>query len=262
MMITHSLIRQTPRCFSTSSRGNSPGGSFVPGLHIFHDFLPKSQQSELQKKAIDLYKAVLNTQVSSDLKRRKIFLSHSHNLKSDEYYRLIEIEDVPGKKIRGQHFEKYGEDGHKLTYFIGNNNLPKFLRNSLVPRVLQIPEVMALRQDKTLNCNFTFNTYAKANERASKLAGFGFHKDIESNGELTVIYSIGAHSEFQIRYPNDEDKALTIPLLSHSLILLSKGARWDYEHRVIPVTIEDCSPLFQNEVETIRRISLVLGFAG
>jgi 2OG-Fe(II) oxygenase superfamily len=260
MMISSCLMRQTPRCFSTFVAGYSKLATPIPGLHIFHDFLRTDKQCKLQKKVINLQNAIVSSSTTGSLQRCKTFLSQYHNLNSDEYYRLVEVDDTSGRKIRCQYFEKYGEDGHKLSYFIGNKNLPKFFQNNLVPRVLQIPEVIAITQGEPLDWNFTFNSYATTESRPSKLAGFGFHKDIESNGEVTMIYSMGAQSEFQVRHPRNIDESLTIPLLSNSLVLLSEEARWDYEHRVVPVVVNDSISLLENEVENIRRMSLVLGF--
>ncbi len=260
-MMALSLIQKTARCISSSTRCYSELTTSIPGLYIYRDFLRPVQGTDLQKNAINLHKEIVENSANALNHQCKTFLSQYHNLKSDEYYRLVEVDDSSGRKIEGQHFQKYGEDGHKLTYFVGNKNLPGFLMNGLLSRVLRIPEIMAIKQDKTLNWNFTFNTYAAANNGLSKLAGFDFHKDIESNGEVTMIYSIGAPTKFEIRHPNYIAESQTIPLLSNSLVVLSKQARWDYEHRVIPVTIEDSAPLIENEVESVRRISLVLGFA-
>lgn len=246
MMI--SLPRQIARFFSTST-------SSIPGLHVYPDFLPSNQKTELQQRAIGFHQEILKNSASSSLQRAKTFLSQYHNLASDEYFCHVKI-----GKVSGQHFGKYSEDGHKLTYFIGSNNLPEFLKDILLPKVLALPEVVALTHSRPLDWNFTFNTYAATKGEETLLAGFDFHKDIKSNGEVSMIYSIGAEVKFQIRHPGKSEEIQTISLLSNSLILLSQEARWDYEHRVVPIEVNENCPLMQDEAETIRRISLVLGF--
>lgn len=255
-MITASVCtKQISRWFSTAITGKS-----IPGLYVYPDFLHTEQQYELQKQALHLHRMLLNNVTDSKVQRCTTFLSKYHNLKSNEYYRRVEIDDPSGKKIRCQHFEKYSEDGHKLTYFIGNSNIPKFITN-LISSVLQLPEVLKISQKNQDEWNFTFNTYATSNKNPSVLSGFDFHKDIKLNGEVSMIYSIGASSNFQIRHPDKIDEVQTIPLRHNSLILLSEESRWDYEHRVASVKMNDEPSLFEDEIESIKRISLVLGLA-
>lgn len=250
------IVRQSLRCYSTAKFI----GSSIPGLKIYPNFLEAPSHKELQERALRLHQKILSHLHDSSTQSCTTHLSKQHNLTSKEYYRQVQIEDEDGANIRGQHFEKYGEEGHKLTYFIDNINLPNCVRTGLLPRVLQIPEISSLAPTSyPLNWNFTFNTYSTLENRPGKLAGFDFHKDIKSNGEITMIYSCGAPSEFQIRLPQEPAGVQTFPLLSNSLVLLSKEARWDYEHCVVPVTVEtDPSPL-KNELASIKRISLVLG---
>lgn len=250
-----SIGRQSQRCFSTAQFI----GSSIPGLRIYPNFLSQVQQKELQESALGLHQMILSRLQSSPTQSCTTYLSKYHNLKSKEYYRLVPIEDELGEKINGQHFEQYGDEGHKLTYFIGNQNLPEFIKSGMLPRVLQIPEVSAYSQGIPLNWNFTFNTYAITKDRPSKLPGFDFHKDIKSNGEITMIYSCGAPAEFQIRLPQEPTSIQRFPLLSNGLVLLSKEARWDYEHCVVPLTGESAPSLLDKELALIKRISLVLG---
>lgn len=245
------------RCFSTvASHGNAPVS--VPGLHVYYNFLRSEQKDALTASSIALHRAI-ETQTSDARKLKcKTYLSQYHNLTSDESYRIVQIKDGNERTISCQAFEKYGESGHKLTYFIGNQNLPQFLSNHLIPRVLQIPEVTAITHGDPLVWNFTFNSYAATKDQT--LAGFDFHKDIESNGEVTMIYSLGVQSQFQIRNPSCITELLAIPLLSNSLVLLTQKARWDYEHRVVPVTVANAPPLILNQTHRVLRLSLVLGF--
>ena len=232
----------------------------ISGLHVYRQFLEPKYADALQSKAVGLCQAILNQSSSAPSHRCQTFLSKYHNLKSDEYLRPIKIDDEPNGKIRGQYFERYGEDGHTLTYFIGNRNIPRFLPNTLITRVLHLPEVMEITQNRLTEWNLTFNTYATSKKCDSTLPGFDFHKDIESNGEVTLIYSIGSPAEFQIRHPETVEKICRIPLLHNTMVLLSNEARWDYEHKVVPNKISDDFSLLETEIESVRRMSLVLGF--
>lgn len=263
------MFKKIPKYLATSAFSTLEKKSSIHGLKVFHNFLGTSYKNEIQEKSVDLFQKILSNLHSAPGQQATTYLSQQHNLKTKEYYWLVkianenELNSKPGiqSNVYGQHFKKYGEEGHTLTYFIGNQNLPEFIRTGLVNRVLEIPEVNELSEDSPLplDWNFTFNTYAMAKDESSKLPGFDFHKDIPSNGAITMIYSIGARSEFQIRHPEKPSEAHAISLDSDSLILLSGPARWDYEHRVVPVKIEKNCPLIEIQNEAIMRISLVLG---
>lgn len=254
-----SLLRQISSCISQEAAFYSKVATAIPGLHVYQNFLEADAKCSLQKEAIQLHHAISTDAAGGSVRRGKTYLSKYQNLKSDEYYRLVKVDDGEAE-LQCQYFERYGEDGHQLTYFIGNSNLPSFIKSQLIPRVLEIPEVVALTQSKPLNWNFTFNTYTSTANQSARIAGFDFHKDVASNGEATMIYSMGAQSKFHIRLPSEADKIHAFALQPNSLILLSREARWDYEHCVVPVEIADSLPLFASEVETIWRTSLVLGF--
>ena len=56
--------------------------------------------------------------------------SSQHNLKSEETYVALQVPDVTAAStkhvplLRCEHFAKYGEKGHELSYFRGNANIP------------------------------------------------------------------------------------------------------------------------------------------
>jgi len=59
--------------------------------------------------------------------------SYNHNLKADKEYALMKIRDISSdSKVDCQNFINYGDKGHSLTYFIGNQNIPKFVKESLI----------------------------------------------------------------------------------------------------------------------------------
>ncbi len=229
------------------------------GLLILNDFFPKKQLDVIKREAIHLHKAI-----EEEVKNRPALRTHEsqeHNTKKREFYQLLRLRDSPSRAINCQHFNTYDEKSHKLSYFIGSSNLPAFLNQSIIPRVLQISQVGTLTLGRKLDWNFTFNTYAAREGNTPSMAGFSFHKDIPSNGEVTMIYSLGAPTVFKIRHPDDDSKGESFPLEENSLVLLSGESRWLYEHCVVPVKVEESKPLLFEQAQTIYRISLVLGFS-
>lgn len=224
----------------------------IPGLGFARFFLKKEGVEGIKEKAIALQKTVLNQSTTGQLQNCRTFISQYHNLKSEEKYRLVRVEEEGGRKLHAQLFDKYGGAGHQLTYFIGNDNLPKFVNDLLIPRILTIPRVAEL--GNPLVWNFTLNTYGAADN--NQMAGFEYHKDIPSNGDISLIYSLGATSVFHIRHPEQKEQVAKISLVSNSLVVLSNEARWDFEHSVVPVRMQKGMASITPE---IRRISLVLG---
>lgn len=243
------------------SRSFSTANCTVPsGLYCYNNFLTESKKNILQEKAIELYQKI---QMLHPQRASSIRLSKNHNLPNREYYKVISMVDEESK-ISAQHFEKYGDEGHTLTYFIGNAQIPKFIRAGLIARIATVPIVQEWIKNKTIeekvSWNFTFNTYSLTNQKGDDqmLAGFPFHKDIASNGEITAIYSMGAAAEFEIRNPEHHAQKVLFSLEDNSLVLLSGAARWHWEHRVLPSPLNTSSSLSKGE-KAIHRISLVLG---
>src|SRR5689334_20214010 len=94
-----------------SKRINKRFNTAVPGMYVYQNFLSPKQQKNVQEHSINLHKIISNN--SND----KMHLSKNHNLKSIEHYCAIDFVDGL-RRIKGQHFQRYGEDNHKLTYFI------------------------------------------------------------------------------------------------------------------------------------------------
>jgi hypothetical protein len=227
-----------------------------PGLHFIPEFLNRRAQEQMLPKALRLHQSIqLKAQVATDVKATT-YLSKQHNLESDEYYKLITLEDENGKKLDLQYFEKYGEKGHTLTYFMGTKNIPAFVQEALVTPMEQLHEVQALKtksDGKPLEWNFTLNTYRPTDNHPERIPGFDFHRDIPSNGEITAIFTLLAEADVQMKQDGDSPISYTARLIPGSLFLLSWDARWKWLHRVLPRDV----PLI--DLETIRRISLVLG---
>jgi hypothetical protein len=80
--------------------------------------------------------------------------------------------------------------GHSLAYLRNNRNIPSFVKESIVSKLLADNElIMCLQKEakKELNWKMTLNMYyfTKASEQEQEqmlLAGFPFHMDIPSNG--------------------------------------------------------------------------------
>lgn len=219
----------------------------IPGLTYQPKFLDEETQHTLRNEALQLH-----TKVCTHQKGASVHKSKGHNLPFEKQYKLLHFEDVSGRKINAQSFTNYGSSGHDLTYFINNQNIPKFIHEGLVARISQMDTVQALASkiENPLNWRFTFNVYK---EEKSQQASFDWHKDISSNGEITSITTILGSATFQIR-PEDrtsDSDTYSIPLTPGSIVLLSGDSRWKWEHRVLPQKA--------SVVDSIGRISLVLG---
>ena len=194
----------------------------ISGLNIYEDFLTKHQRVSIQERAdvmcYDISKAVTNKRI----------ISRNHNLDSLEYYSPIKLFDS-GKIIHSQHFSKYGNSHHQLTYFKGNDNIPSFARELLIPNVTDLLKL------HNVTWNLTLNRYVGKID-------FLFHKDIESNGESTAIYSPDSGAVFEI-CDRDELREYVLPI--NALLVMSGYAR-QLKHRVT----SSCD----------KRTSLVLGF--
>jgi hypothetical protein len=227
-----------------------------PGLHFIPEFLNRRAQEQLLAKSLRLYEQIKQKAEDAAGIKATTYLSKQHNLQSEEYYKLIKLEDEQGKSQDLQHFEKYGEEGHTLTYFIGTKNIPAFIKEALIAPMAQLQEVKALETKsnwKTLDWNFTFNTYTPPNNYPGRMPGFDFHRDTPSNGEITAIFTLLAEADVQMKKDWDSPISYTARLIPGSLFLLSWDARWQWLHRVLP---RDVPPL---DSVMIRRISLVLG---
>lgn len=232
----------------------------VPGLFLVENLLTKSQQITLQEKGNLLAQEIFEAKELAAASRVKTAYAKQHNVKehSGEYYG-IQLNDEKGS-IKASHFSDYGDKGNTLTYFIGNRNIPNFIEDSLIPRISQIPEVVTLSSGAPLEWRFTFNTYAINSNENNEGAGFGWHKDIKENGEITMIYPWSLSEPlFSIRKEEEKDEVHTFSIPPNSLLGLSGAARYDYEHRVHPKKVDKESSLFELQGEKIWRVSFVLG---
>ena len=219
----------------------------IPGLVYQPDFLAEKVQQSLYTQALRLH-----DEICAHREGASIHKSQGHNLPFEKYYRLLHFGDIPGRKINAQNFVDYGSPGHELTYFINNQNIPRFIHEELINRISQMGPVQTLtsQTETPLNWRFTFNVYK---EEGAKQAGFDWHKDIATNGEITSITTIFGNTTLQIR-PEDKTSysaTYSLPLIPGSIVLLSGDSRWKWEHRVLSQET--------SITDGIRRISLVLG---
>ena len=255
-------------------------------MRLIRDFYP---HTEVCSWSIELDEEI--TKLASDLhttERATTYLSKQHNLKSNESFKRMTLASFdPSNALQCQHFEQYGEDGHKLTYFIGTKNIPSFIQHGIINLLETLPEVAKLKSDKhgktgsgKLDWNFTFNVYRNAPHTPGVVPGFPFHTDIPSNGEITFIYPIlsSATLEMKRELPElllqqrnqqephahsssdtDEIHTYSTELPAAALLMLSGESRWDWQHRIlpqgVPTEVEDAPPTEGK----IWRISLVLG---
>lgn len=219
----------------------------IPGLVYQPDFLAENARQSLYAQTLRLYDKICTQREGASMHK-----SQGHNLPFERHYRLLYFEDTLGRKINAQNFVDYGSPGHELTYFINNQNIPSFIHEELISRISQMKPVQALasQTENSLNWRFTFNVYK---DQGTKQAGFDWHKDIATNGEITSITTIFGNATFQIR-PEDKSSysaTYSLPLTPGSIVLLSGDSRWKWEHRVLSQE--------PSLTDGIGRISLVLG---
>ena len=319
--LPHSLTRSfsSSHDSSTPSLPHSTPPLAPPGLHYYRAFLTPEQQSALTDASLSLLENIhdsrdshthsLDTDSSSgsdsDSGRRvktTTSLSKQHNLTTDEYYERVEVTDESevvtagasgavskGKgvskgvrKRRAQYFDQYGDPGHQLTYFMNNSNIPSYVMDDVISRLVQMKEIKELYTSsegvgdaKDLNWMFTFNTYSSHCD-SDIIPGFPYHVDSDFNGDVTVILSLMCGASMELRplpkageEGNSTEKNpchMRIELSPGSLLLLSGEARWKWQHRIVPRTgtgtgtgRTDSDDEDDSELPDVQRISLVLG---
>lgn len=247
------------------------------GLFYYTQFLDPNMHNQLIAQSFDLHRKLVtlsntdqNVPLEIGIPQPQYVKSAKHNLPTTEFYQPLEVSDS-SRQLKCEFFRKYGEEGHSLTYFRGNHNIPLFARESVIPLIAERVQPVAQLLDekiatKSLNWKMTFNTYGVSPDK-QQMAGFPFHMDLPSNGRITMILSLMRGAELQIihkdfvAYNEDiesgqEDKCVKISLEPASLLVLSGASRWDWRHRVLPSTIEADAKLEPNH---IGRISVVLG---
>lgn len=256
----------------TPFRRFSTQATKIPGLKFIPNFVNNETQKTLLLESLSLQRAITENAKGKQSKKTQTYLSKQHNLKSDEHYKLLHLSYPKDLTLDCQHFEQYGEDGHQLTYFIGNQNIPSFIRSKLINEMEQLDEVKAVKEEKfqkasrdhkqmgELNWNFTFNIYGQQNENPNLVAGFPFHIDVASNGQVTAIFTLMSNATLEMRKKGETEASHSIQLTPGSLFLLSGESRWEWEHRVLPKNLQENNDSEDEHCpHDISRISLVLG---
>jgi len=232
----------------------------IPGLKIYPNFLSQVEEKELQERAVALHQKILSSSQNS-LIEKSTSSAPSYYWSDKVVYGPVEIEE--GVKINGQHFEKHSLESHQWTDFMGSKNIPAFIKNGILFRVSKLPIVRAFKQGRPLNWNFTLNTYGKLNhayylrEQPGGAETTGSRRVSDLQDEITMIYSSGDKSEFQIRLTDHPSRVNSYPS-TNSLIFLNKKACLDYKYYVKPLVESRTPPLFDKGLDSIVRIDLVL----
>ncbi|MBY0458844.1 MAG: hypothetical protein K2V38_16015 [Gemmataceae bacterium] len=233
----------------------------VPGLLLFTDYFTPNECASLVAESLALYdrleSAIGNRATeAARIPQPEYVRSAAHNLASEERFVRVTLPEGGGRLIRGEYFPRYGEDGHALAYFQRNANLPDFVARDLAPRVhgLVAGEGLVPPADE-LVWKLTANFYRREGRR---VAGFPFHVDLPSNGDVTMILNVQREAQFQIA---KGDAVTDIPLPVGALLLLSAESRWQWMHRVLPSDVADDAGAGRGgNADRIGRVSLVLGY--
>ncbi|VUD66786.1 hypothetical protein TDB9533_03694 [Thalassocella blandensis] len=225
----------------------------IPGLFFLPDFLDESLCCYLLDEARVTRKSIL-TKLERDKKEISIVVpqpnfvrGEQHNLSTGAKFSRVEFFDSNDKTLSCEYFPEYGEPGHELIYFRGNENLPDFLVGVLPSIVQMLSSRRLLPTNCKSNWRLTMNFY---NSIDGRLAGFPFHVDIPANGVVTMILNIERQVVFEITN-GDRLEALNLPV--GALLILSGASRYEWKHRVKSSDAEDGVDKYAG------RISLVLG---
>jgi hypothetical protein len=226
----------------------------VPGLFVYSNYFPPPQRSRVLAESLRIAN-VLNNVIADGAELTKVGIpqpgfvrSAKHNLQSEEQFTRVTLSEPAGRDIRGEFFPRYGEDGHALCYFQGNDNLPDFVHGELLDGIRQTIEAEKLvAPGQPLKWKLTMNFYRNV---GGVVAGFPFHVDIPSNGVVTMILNVQREALFQIARG---ETLKDVPLRVGALLVLSGESRYEWKHRVLPMSGGTGGGL--------ERVSLVLGFA-
>lgn len=249
-----------------------------PGLHVFERFGDPSHElsRHVVENARNLIDAVQSSHRAEEGEARDTHIpqpergrvSQAHNLKQERKYIPLRVADpLEGGILRCEHFEEYGSSSHALTYFRGNENMPRAV-DPILDALREVDVVKSLsptrkstRKDVDalgLQWKLTLNSYKARTDKdevSLKEAGgalFPWHTDLPANGEITAIATLFAPAILEFSpYPDAEGDPTRIIAKPGSLVLLSGPARWEWVHRAVP----------HPDAAGKERISLVFGCA-
>lgn len=261
----------------------------IPGLVLLRNFVTKTEQKAVTDEVRNLALAVDAAASGSRLLPMR---SPAHNLDSLEEFVRVKMSlqgdctfqddaSAPSSKnanISCEHFSKYG-DGHQLTYFRGNANIPRLgLGRDWLGRLGSLPWVaqeLAEQRDQRgkeagapVKWRMTLNHYlpheADSPSQTVERVGFPWHRDLDANGAASMILALGSAGKLEFGRASEPAQSDGL-LASHeqqsveplaevtvhpgSLLVLTGAARWQLIHRVVP----------EGGAEVPERLSLVFG---
>jgi hypothetical protein len=266
----------------------------VPGLLMIRNFVSEAEQPAVLASVARLRQLIalsigsaqevpLDWDSANAVRTAMKVKSTAHNLPTPEFYQTVRIArqndtldllsdnfsspsgSIISGMLQAECFEKYGEDGHVLTYFRLNKNLPAVGRMLAHRLISRLPGL--LKQNETTLFNLlnkpnwtdrrwkmTLNFY---DDVGSKRAGFPFHTDLPANGQSSFI--LGFQSSATIEFKRNDSEANKDVVLSHTLlpgelVVLSGDVRWNWMHRVLPTAKDAVDGLLFSP-----RSSIVLG---
>mmetsp|Transcript_28659 Transcript_28659/g.60236 ORF Transcript_28659/g.60236 Transcript_28659/m.60236 type:complete len:300 (-) Transcript_28659:693-1592(-) len=163
----------------------------------------------------DLSTAASNAQSIANAARTQAFQlapfqqkrrSPKHNINQREEYMPIQLQ-LGERLLNAEHFSKYGE-GHELTYFRGNQNVPPLGVPGLPEMLAALPvvqdELRASRarrrrpQSTPITWRLTLNRYPAS---TSRTPGFPWHRDLHDNGAASLIVALSSSATLQFAEP-------------------------------------------------------------
>ena len=249
-----------------------------PGLYVFDNFgTPTSAVAKgVLNGACELIQEV-NDVASGNTRNSRMAMipqpkegriSKAHNLAMERKFVSLNVRDpaANGEFRKCEHFSEYGSKYHSLTYFRGNENLPRVL-DPILAELRNLDVVKNLSKSTTgdgdaigLHWKLTLNDYKRReagdSDSLAEAGGalFPWHTDLAANGEITAIATLLAPAVLEFAPYSDlgaADWPTRIVAKPGSLVLLSGEARWKWVHRAVP----------HPDATDKARISLVLGCA-
>lgn len=230
--------------------------SHIPGLYFIPAFFSPQESRALVTASLALYQALEAAYDPRQLKaahipQPELVSQQPGALKAQESFSRVKLA-LEGQRIGCEYFPAYGERGHALAYFRGNANLPRFVQTQAQQALLRwlvAHELVATGlDDGALSWRMMLNVYQRIDDQ---IAGFPFHVDIPVHGTITAIMNIHREALFQIVEP-EQDTPTELALPVGSALVLSGPSRYEWSHRVLPITSQGPSG-------EVARVSLVLG---
>ncbi|KAL9658404.1 hypothetical protein ABK040_015723 [Willaertia magna] len=247
-----------------------------PGIYKVDNFITTQEHDDFCTQLRNIQSQIDDYIKNYDPSKKDIYISQHHNLTSQESFQKVKVTNPTSTKnqienyqehIYVEVFEKYGEEGHVLVY-CRNKNIPQFIINDIIEKkMLQNDKVREIinqnvRNQQNIDWKITLNYYNPI-ERNNlvEYAGFPFHRDIASNGNITGILTLGSPGLIEFKrteveydgFKPKEEQSKEKNYNSHegdcsniyrtlldvnSLLILSGESRWNYLHRVVPTAKE------------------------